>query len=123
MAPPEEQPTEPEVGASVRATSSPSPGDTSRALWPRQAAPFQQDGSCYRFNAALRMLPSRKLRAQLEPTSQSSSPLDGLVDRLEAAQQRAVVVGADLVLIDQIPVEMVQLSVMLLHRSSAEGTK
>ena len=48
-------------------------------------------------------------------TSQSPSPLDGLVDALEAGQQCIVVVGADLVLVDQVSVHIVQLPVALLH--------
>ena len=49
------------------------------------------------------------------PTSQSPRPLDGLVDTLEAGQQCIVVVGADLVLVDQVSVHVVQLPIALLH--------
>ena len=56
-------------------------------------------------------------------TSQSSCPLYGLVDRLETGEQRVVVVGADLVLVDQVPVEVIEFDVSLLHGPPAQEQK
>ena len=54
------------------------------------------------------------------PTSEPPSPLYGLVDGLEAGQEGVVVVGADLVLIDKISVQIVELPVTLLHSRPLE---
>lgn len=52
-------------------------------------------------------------------TSEFARSLNGLVNGLETSQQSVVIVGADLVFLDQVPVEVIQLSVALLHHGPA----
>lgn len=49
-------------------------------------------------------------------TSQPPCALYSQVDGLETGQESVVVVGADFILVDEISVQIVQLSVSLLHR-------
>lgn len=52
-------------------------------------------------------------------TSEFARSLNGLVDGLETSQQSVVIVGADLVFLYQVPVEVVQFSIALLHHCPA----
>lgn len=56
-------------------------------------------------------------------TPQSTGSLDPLVDRLQPGQQGVVVVGANFILADKIPVQIVQLSVASLHRCPGEDSE